>query len=233
VGDFHCGLRGFSREAMLELGLNSPGMEFASEMVVKSALYGLRIAEAPTTLRPDGRSRRPHLRTWRDGWRHLRFLLQHSPKWLFIYPGALLTAVGLLGVALLWHGAFRVAPGLELDTHTLVASCFAILMGVQLVMFGALARRYSMIEGFLPKPRSFHGFLLGLDLEAVLRLALVFFALGMGGAVWAVAIWAQAGFGPVDYEIVMRVLSISLTGVAVSAQMAAAGFLASIFAIRR
>jgi hypothetical protein len=233
VGDFHCGLRGFSREAMLELGLKSPGMEFASEMVVKSALYGLRIAEAPTTLRPDGRSRPPHLKTWRDGWRHLRFLLQHSPKWLFIYPGALLTSLGVLGAAVTSMGAFEVAPGIELDTHTLVACCFAILIGVQLVMFGALARRYAMLEGFLPRPRSFHGFLLGLDLEAVLRIALGIFTLGIGGALSAVWMWADAGFGPVDYHVVMRVLAISLTGVAVSAQMAATGFLASIFTIRR
>ena len=145
VGDFHCGLRGFSRESMLGLGLQSPGMEFASEMVVKASLRGLRIEETPTTLKPDGRSRPPHLKTWRDGWRHLRFLLLHSPRFLFIYPGVALIVLGLVGSALLARGAVRVSPRIELDIHSLVVACFAVL--IALVMFGALARRYQMVEG--------------------------------------------------------------------------------------
>ncbi len=233
IGDFHCGLRGFSREAILALGLKSPGMEFASEMIVKAALGGLNIAETPTTLKPDGRTRRPHLKTWSDGWRHLRFLLLHSPKFLFIYPGALLTGLGLLGVALLSHGAVRLTPALELDIHTLIASCFAILIGVQLVMFGALARRYAMVEGFLPPPKTFHPFLLGLTLETILRVALVVFLAGVGGSVWAVERWAELGFGPIQFYGVMRLLVVSLTAVAVSVQFAASGFLASVFTIRR
>ena len=233
VGDFHCGLRGFSREAILALGLKSPGMEFASEMVVKAALGGLVIAETPTTLKPDGRTRRPHLKTWSDGWRHLRFLLLHSPKFLFIYPGAMLTGLGLLGVALLSHGAVRLTSALELDIHTLIASCFAILIGVQLVMFGALARRYAMVEGFLPPPKTFKPFLLGLTLEIILRAALVVFLAGLVGAGWAVERWAELGFGPIQFYGVMRLLVVSLTAVAVSVQLAASGFLASVFTIRR
>ena len=233
VGDFHCGLRGFSREAILALGLKSQGMEFASEMVVKSALGGLNIGETPTTLKPDGRTRRPHLKTWSDGWRHLRFLLLHSPKFLFIYPGAMLTGLGLLGVALLSHGAVRLTSALELDIHTLIASCFAILIGVQLVMFGALARRYAMVEGFLPPPKTFKPFLLGLTLEIILRAALVVFLGGLVGAGWAVERWAELGFGPIQFYGVMRLLVVSLTAVAVSVQLAASGFLASVFTIRR
>ena len=233
VGDFHCGLRGFSREAILALGLKSQGMEFASEMVVKSALGGLNIGETPTTLKPDGRTRRPHLKTWSDGWRHLRFLLLHSPKFLFIYPGAMLTGLGLLGVALLSHGAVRLTSALELDIHTLIASCFAILIGVQLVMFGALARRYAMVEGFLPPPKTFKPFLLGLTLEIILRAALVVFLAGLVGAGWAVERWAELGFGPIQFYGVMRLLVVSLTAVAVSVQLAASGFLASVFTIRR
>ncbi len=233
VGDFHCGLRGFSREAILALGLKSPGMEFASEMVVKAALGGLVIGETPTTLKPDGRTRRPHLKTWSDGWRHLRFLLLHSPKFLFIYPGSLLTALGALGVALLSHGAVRLTPALELDIHTLIASCFAILIGVQLVMFGALARRYAMVEGFLPPPKTFKPFLLGMTLELVLRVALVVFLGGVAGSVWAVERWAELGFGPIQFYGVMRLLVVSLTAVGVSVQLAASGFLASVFTIRR
>jgi hypothetical protein len=233
VGDFHCGLRGFSRESILALRLQSPGMEFASEMVVKAALNKLRIEETPTTLKPDGRSRPPHLRTWRDGWRHLRFLLLHSPRWLFIYPGMALITLGLAGSALLANGAVRVTPTIELDIHSLVVACFSILIGVQLVMFGALARRYQMLEGVLPPSANFHKFLLGLSLEPILRAALVIFLIGAGGAVFSVSQWAGSGFGPIHYYGVMRVLVLSLTGVAVAIQLAAAGFLASVFSLRR
>ncbi len=233
TGDFHCGLRGFSREAILGLGLTSPGMEFASEMVVKARLRKLRIEETPTTLRPDGRSRPPHLKTWRDGWRHLRFLLLHSPRWLFVYPGLLLIGLGVLGTATLAWGAVRISPTLELDVHTLTASCFAILIGVQLVMFGSLARRYAMIEGVLPPTSSFKGFLMGMSLEAILRVAAVVFLLGVVGAVWAVVQWANVGFGPIRYNDVMRGLIISLTAVAVAIQLAASGFLASVLSLRR
>jgi hypothetical protein len=233
VGDFHCGLRGFSRQSILDLGLNSPGMEFASEMVVKSSLYGLNIAETPTTLRPDGRSRPPHLKTWRDGWRHLRFLLLHSPRFLFIYPGAALIVLGLVGSGLLARGEVRVSARLVLDVHSLVAACFAVLIGVQLMVFGALARRYQMLEGVLPPSPRFEQFLLGLSLEPILRAALVIFAAGVIGAGWAVFSWAGSGFGPIHYNGVMRVLVMSLTAVAVAIQLAAAGFLASVFALRR
>jgi glycosyltransferase involved in cell wall biosynthesis len=233
VGDFHCGLRGFSRESMLDLGLQSPGMEFASEMIVKASLQGRRIEETPTTLRPDGRSRPPHLKTWRDGWRHLRFLLLHSPRFLFIYPGVALILLGLAGSALLARGAVRVSPRLELDIHSLVVACFAILIGVQLVVFGALARRYQMLEGVLPPAQRFEKFLLGLSLEPILRAALVIFLAGALGAGWAVFDWAGSGFGPIHYYGVMRVLVMSLTAVAVAIQLAAAGFLASVFALRR
>ncbi len=233
VGDFHCGLRGFSREAILALGLKSPGMEFASEMVVKAALNGLVIAETPTTLKPDGRTRRPHLKTWSDGWRHLRFLLLHSPKFLFIYPGTLLTGAGLWGVALLSQGAVRLTPALELDIHSLIASCFAILIGVQLVMFGALARRYAMVEGFLPPARTFKPFLLGMTLESILRVALGVFVVGVAGVAWTVAQWASLGFGPIHFYGLLRLLVVSLTAIAVSVQFAASGFLASVFNIRR
>jgi hypothetical protein len=208
-------------------------MEFASEMVVKAALNGLRIEETPTTLKPDGRSRPPHLKTWRDGWRHLRFLLLHSPRWLFIYPGLLLIALGLAGSALLAGGAVRVTPTIELDVHSLVVACFSILIGVQLVMFGALARRYQMLEGVLPPTANFQKFLLGMSLEPILQAALVIFLVGAAGTAFAVVEWAGSGFGPIHYYGVMRVLVLSLTGVAVAIQLAAAGFLASVFSLRR
>ena len=233
VGDFHCGLRGFDRDAILALGLKSPGMEFASEMVVKASLAKLPMAEVPTTLKPDGRSRAPHLKTWRDGWRHLKFLLLHSPKWMFIYPGLALMAAGLFGSILLAPGAVAITPTVELDIHSLVVACFAVLIGTQLVMFGALARRYAMLEGVLPNPSSFKKILLGMELEPILRVAGVIFAAGAIGAVWAVSTWAANGFGPIVYNNVMRGLVISLTAITVAVQIGAAGVLASMLNIRR
>ena len=233
IGDFHCGLRGFNRQSMLDLGLKSPGMEFASEMVVKSALAKYDIRETPTTLKPDGRSRAPHLKTWRDGWRHLRFLLLHSPKWLFIYPGLLMIAAGVAGVVALSHGALRLTPAIELGIHSLVAACFVILIGVQMVMFGALARRYAMVEGVLPPPPNLHRFLLGMTLESILLAAVGIFLAGAAGMVWAVSIWAQHHFGPILYFDVMRIWVISLTAVACALQLGATGFLASVLNIRR
>ena len=233
VGDFHCGLRGFNRQSILSLRLQSPGMEFASEMVVKAALNDLRIEETPTTLKKDGRSRPPHLKTWRDGWRHLRFLLLHSPRWLFIYPGLLLIALGMTGSAVLAFGPRALTAHVVLDIHSLLVACFSVLIGVQLVMFGALARRYQMLEGVLPTKASVQKFLLGFGLEQILQGALVIFLAGGAGATYAVIQWAGSGFGPIHYYGLMRVLVLSLTGVAVAIQLAAAGFLASVFSLRR
>src|SRR3972149_7035085 len=149
IGDFHCGLRGFKKSSIESLGLNTTGMEFASEMVVKAALNGLRITEVPTTLSRDGRSRPPHLRTWRDGWRHLRFLLIYSPRWLFLYPGLALLALGLTGIVLLFPGELRIGSN-ALGVHTFVAACMAVLIGVQSITFAAIARRYATLRGLLP-----------------------------------------------------------------------------------
>jgi glycosyltransferase involved in cell wall biosynthesis len=234
VGDFHCGLRGFSREAMVKLRLKSTGMEFASEMVVKSAFHQLKMAEVPTILSKDGRSRPPHLKTWRDGWRHLKFLLLHSPTWLFVYPGFVLIAMGLVGSALLSHGAVHITPRIELNIHTMVVCCFAVLIGAQLVAFGALAQRYAMVEGFVPAPKAnLERLILGMTLEPLLRVAGVVMAAGLAGCVWAVTTWAHSDFGPILYDSVLRVLVPSLTAVAVAAQLAATAFLTSLLTIRR
>src|SRR3984957_18385150 len=132
IGDFHCGLRGFERQAILGLNLRAPGMEFASEMVVKASLASLQIAEVPTTLSPDGRQRAPHLRPWRDGWRHLRFMLLRSPQWLFLYPGLLIAALGLLGSTMLTMGPIQVPGVLVLDINSLLYFSVAGIVGVQI-----------------------------------------------------------------------------------------------------
>jgi glycosyltransferase involved in cell wall biosynthesis len=233
IGDFHCGLRGFSKEAILGLRLRSTGMEFASEMVVKAKLQGLAIHETPTTLSPDGRSRAPHLKTWRDGWRHLRFLLLHSPRWLFLYPGLALILPGLLLGGALARGPIRLPTGITLDFHTLVVACFGVLVGLQLILFSALARRYAIAEGFLPKPVRFEGFIAGLTLERILQAAVAIFLVGVGGVVWSVVYWADRNFGPISSPLVLRMLILSLTGISAAIQLAASGFLASVFTIRR
>ena len=143
IGDFHCGLRGFSRESILRLGLVTPGMEFASEMVAKAALAGYRVEEVPTTLRPDGRSRPPHLRTWRDGWRHLRFLLLFCPRWLFLYPGLTLLALGLAGFTVLQHGPLSLMS-VGLGIHSLLYMAAATVLGAQMVQLAVLTKWMSI-----------------------------------------------------------------------------------------
>src|SRR5580693_5203972 len=149
-GDFHCGLRAFTKGAYARMGLRTTGMEFASEMVVKAALFNMAISEVATSLRPDGRSRAPHLRTWRDGWRHLRFLLLYSPRWLFLYPGLALMFIGVIFSILLLPGPVMIANGVGLDVHTLLVAGMAILVGVQSITFGFIARMYAIKNGILP-----------------------------------------------------------------------------------
>jgi hypothetical protein len=233
VGDFHCGLRGFSREAIVNLGLVSPGMEFASEMVVKASLNHLRFSEVPVTLSPDGRTRAPHLKTWRDGWRHLRFLLLHSPTWLFLLPGLSLLLLGLVGIGLLLPGPLHVGPHTVLDTHTLLAAGFAVVVGSQLVSFSLLARRYAAHEGFLPPVRNLPRIINGMTLERVLLFSLALLLCGGAASIWALWSWATTGFGPILHSTTMRVLITALTSIAVSIQLAAGAFFASVFSIRR
>src|SRR5215813_8443767 len=138
-GDFHCGLRGFDRQAIERLDMQSAGMEFASEMVVKATLHGLRIAEVPTTLSPDGRSRPPHLRSWRDGWRHLRFMLMYAQRWLFLYPGIALLMLGLAASSLLLLGPLPIGPHVSVDLHTLVVAAMTTIAGLQAISFAFVA----------------------------------------------------------------------------------------------
>ena len=172
IGDFHCGLRGFNRDRIRALGLSTTGMEFASEMVVRSALANYRMTEVPTTLAKDGRSRPPHLRTWRDGWRHLRFLLIYSPRWLFLYPGLVLLAFGLAGVLLLFSGDMRLGAS-TLGINTFIAACMAVLIGVQSITFAAVARRYATLRGLLPPSTRYSAFLRALTPERLLVAGVV------------------------------------------------------------
>ena len=227
IGDFHCGLRGFDRDAVLALDLRTTGMEFASEMVVKASLFGLSIGEVPTTLRPDGRSHPPHLRTWRDGWRHLRFLLVYSPRWLFLYPGLVLFVLGLL--ASLWLlPEPRSVGGPVLDLQALVFTTLAMLAGAQALWFAVLAKSVAISEGLLPEDSRFRRFLEVVSLERVVAVGGLVLLVGLLGLVVAVIRWAPAGFGPLDIESSLRGTLVASALVFLGFQAVLSGFLLSL-----
>lgn len=203
IGDFHCGLRGFSREAVLKLGLVTPGMEFASEMVAKAALSGLRLAEVPTTLQPDGRGRPPHLRTWRDGWRHLRFLLLFCPRWLFLYPGASLAFLGLAGLVALMVGPLTVAE-IGLGIHTQLYMAAATVLGMQMVQFAFLTKWMGVLSGIVPSPRWLKRTEHYLSIETGLLAGGSTFLVGLVWSLRLVLDWSAAGYGPLDPVTAMR-----------------------------
>lgn len=194
ISDFHCGLRAFRRERILALGLRTQGMEFASEMVVRAALNDLDIREVPTILRPDGRSRAPHLRTWRDGWRHLKFLLALSPRWMLFYPGLLLACLGVLGVAVLWPGPARLGS-VTFDLQTFIACTAILLAGTQTIGLSLVARGYGAALGLLPESRRISDWLQRLGLEHGLVAGLILTLLGFLTFVIALVQWGDVGFG--------------------------------------
>jgi glycosyltransferase involved in cell wall biosynthesis len=231
-GDFHCGLRGFRRDAILRLDLRTTGMEFASEMVVRAALCGLVIREVPATLAKDGRSRPPHLRTWHDGWRHLRFLLMYSPRWLFIYSGFAMMAAGLGTALLVLPGPTEIADGVFLDVHTLLVGCMAILVGLQSVSFGLLAWQYANAQGLIPASPRLSPLLRWLTLERMLLIAGAAFLLGMTGFGATFYRWSAVHFGPLQYRSTMRLLIVSLTLIVGGIQLGLSAFLAGVMQIR-
>jgi glycosyltransferase involved in cell wall biosynthesis len=201
--DFHCGLRGFRREAILELDLRTTGMEFASEMVVKATLNKLNIVEVPTTLSPDGRSRAPHLRRWHDGWRHLRFLLLYSPRWLFLYPGVVLFLVGLVLGGVLLAGPIQIGEH-ALDVSALVYAMAAVLIGFQAILFAAFSGAFVANEGLmLPSPGMQKAFKI-LNLERGLIIGLLLLIVGVGLAIYGFIIWGSSDFGALDARDAIR-----------------------------
>lgn len=203
VKDFHCGMRGFRRDAILGLDLRTTGMEFASEMVVKATLNNLKIVEVPTTLSPDGRSRAPHLRTWRDGWRHLRFLLLYSPRWLFLYPGIFVFLVGLVMGGVLLAGPIQIGEH-ALDVSALVYSMAAVLIGFQAILFAAFSRAFVANEGLMPpSPRMQRAFKV-LNLERGLIIGLLLLVVGIALAIYGFIHWGSSDFGALDARDAIR-----------------------------
>jgi glycosyltransferase involved in cell wall biosynthesis len=232
VGDFHCGLRAFRRQRILDLDLHTGGMEFASEMVVRSALSGYDVRERPTTLSPDGRTRAPHLHTWRDGWRHLRFLVLYSPRWLFVIPGLVLMVVGLvLGVALEFGpvGNGRIA----LDVNALVGASAMVTVGFQSFSLGLLTKLYAISEGFLPPDRVTTRLRRFWSLEKGLVIGGLLALLGLVCLVVGLLYWNGRGFGRLDPRDSLRIIVPAATALIMSMQVVFAALFASILLIRR
>ena len=232
AGDFHCGLRGFERAAIQRLDLQTQGMEFASEMVVKATLQRLRVVEVATTLQPDGRSRPPHLRSWRDGWRHLRFLLLFSPRWLFLYPGLALTLLGLLGLVLLGPQQRHVGE-VVLGIHTLLYAGVATVLGVQATSFGVFAKFFAIQAGLLPEDPWIAKIAALASLERCLVAGIALVLCGLAGSAYEVFQWGAADFGPLGPENTMRIVIPSVTAVLVGFQLALAGFFLSVLRLAR
>lgn len=230
IGDFHCGLRGFSRAAILGLNLRTTGMEFASEMVVKATLGQLDLREVPTTLAKDGRSRPPHLRSFRDGWRHLRFLLLFSPRWLFLYPGIALLAVGLVIGAVLLPGPFTIG-GVSFDVHTFLVAALCIIVGLQSISFAIIGRRFASRYGFIPRSGHYDKLLEALSLERILLAAVALMLVGIAALVWGLGEWAARDFGQLNPSTTMRPVILAMTALVSGFQMMMSGFMSSMINI--
>lgn len=230
--DPNCGLRGFEKSAIQRLDLRTTGMEFASEMIIKATLHKLRISEIPTTLSRDGRNRRPHLRTWRDGWRHLRFLMLYSPRWLFLYPGMLLMLIGTATGLWLLPGPRRVG-GIELDVHTLLYASLALLIGAQALSFGVLSKVFAINEGLLPHDPKTERTLSHITLEGALTFGAILILAGIAGSIWAVAHWGVRSFGNLNPSKELRIVIPSVTCLALGCQIVLNSFFLSVLRLRR
>lgn len=230
--DFYCGLRGFERQAILALDLQASGMEFALEMVVKATNNKLRIAEVPTTLIPDGRNRPPHLRSWRDGWRSLRFYLLFSPRWLFLYPGTAMFLSGILVTAWLLLGPLTIG-GIGFDIHTLLYAAVAVIIGIQSIQFWIFAKIYGMREGIVPPDPWFSSLIATVvRLEYGLIAGGILLLVGLGLGVYAVGSWGSVGFGALNPERTMRLVIPSAVAIILAFQTVYGAFFVSVLDIR-
>ncbi len=229
--DFHCGLRGFTKEAYGRMGLKTTGMEFASEMVIKATLKSLRIAEVPITLHPDGRTRAPHLKPWRDGWRHLRFMLLFSPKWLFTWPGLGLLAAGL-GMAV----PLSISPiklgHVQFDTNTLLVASMMILVGFQVSFFGIFTQLYCVARGLLPENQKLTALLRWFCLERGIIIGLIMLATGLGFLAAAILKWRSVGFGLISYPESLRLVIPAVTCITFAIQTVFSSFFLSILELK-
>jgi glycosyltransferase involved in cell wall biosynthesis len=231
VKDFHCGLRGLTKTAFKKMDLQTTGMEFASEMIVKAALNNMKIAEVPTILYPDGRSRPPHLKTWQDGWRHLRFLLMFSPKWLFFYPGIFLMIISAFFGSLLFISPIRI-NGIVLDIHTLIVASFTLLIGFQFVFFHFFVRIYSTTSGLIPSDTKFEKMFQLFTLEKGLTVGVIVALLGAIAMVYNFITWSSSGFSDLIPSYFVRRILLGILPFIFGIQIIVFSFIFSIIGIK-
>lgn len=232
IHDVYCGLRGFTKEMYERLGQRCTGMEFATEMIIKASLYRCRIAEVPITLWPDGRKAHPpHLKTFRDGWRTLRFFLMSSPRWLFLMPGCVLGWLGVIGYIVALPG--MTIRGVGFDAHTLLFASLFIVCGYQAILFGVLARTFAITEGLLPEDKQLTALFRFITLEKGLIVSGASMLIGCFLLLWAIKMWAAANFGPLNYAVTMRLVIPGATLVALGFQTGLASFFISLLGLRR
>jgi hypothetical protein len=232
VGDFHCGLRALSRAAYERIAPTTSGMEYASELVIRATLAGLPISEVPIVLHPDGRSRPPHLRSWRDGWRHLRFMLLFSPRWLFLVPGTVLLGLGAAVSLWLLAGGRRIGPA-ELDIHTLLISGLACLLGYQLIVFALFTKVFAITEGFQPMPGYLDKLFRNVSLELGIVVGGLLTLAGLGALAAATWSWRSVGFGALDPRLTMRQVIPGAILLVIGIQTIFSSFFLSVLGIRR
>lgn len=230
--DFHCGLRGFSKEAIKRMDLRTTGMEFASEMVVKATLQKMRITEVPTSLSRDGRTRASHLRSWRDGWRHLRFLLLYSPRWLFLYPGLLLIVAGTVMSIWLLLGP-QMVEGVVLDVHTLLYSAIAVVLGFQTVVFAVFTKVFGITEGLLPEDPRLTWLFRYITLEVGLVVGTLLLVAGVGLSIYAFSFWRVRSFGPLNPSEMLRTVVPAITLICLGFQTLFSSFFLSVLGLKR
>lgn len=232
IHDVYCGLRGFTKELYDRLALRCTGMEFATEMIIKSNIYGTKITEVPITLHPDGRkAHKPHLKTFRDGWRTLRFFMMYSPRWLFLYPGIFGILLGVLGYSVALPGI--TAIGVTFDAHTLLFSSLFILLGYQSILFAIFAKTFAISEGLLPPNDRMTRFYEIVNLERGLIAAILTLGTGLILLLMAVDQWRLHNFGALDYSHTMRYVIPGFLLTALGFQTILSGFFISILGMRR
>ena len=231
IRDFHCGLRAFTRDAYERMATKTTGMEFASEMVMKSSIQAMRVAEVPITLHKDGRSRPPHLKPWRDGWRHLRFMFIYSPRWLFLVPGIVSAAVGALAALAIFFGPLQFGR-VQLDAGSLAVACMLFTIGVQLVAFAFFAKVFAIGEGLLPDDPRFSRIFRFFTLEKGLIVGALTLLAGIALLSWSVWMWKVAGFGTMPYPENLRRIISAATLIIVGHQVMAASWFLSVLGLK-
>lgn len=226
VGDFHCGLRGFNKEAILGLHLNTPGMEFASEMVIRATLFGLDIREVPTTLKPDGRSRPPHLRSWRDGWLHLKLLLTFAPYWLFYYPGLVLFGIGSVAFVALMFGPIQIG-GVSFDIATMILASALILTGFQMVCFHVLTKLFAVRFNLLPKSERYERMRSRISVDNACIIGGLLLLVALIATLAGVFSWGATGFGDMVATEIVRPAALAVVSASLGVQTITTGFLSS------